>query len=346
MFKTLDLIAKKFNDENITWAIGASLLLNHYGLVENPNDIDILVDLKDIKKVDDILKEMGKKKPDNPLNIYSTRYFYEYEIEDIDIDVMAGFTINHDCGSYEYIFYPDAINLFKNKENIVLPFTALEDWYILYQLIPGREKKVDIIESYFMEKGVDKPQLLERALNNTLPHEVITRTEILLKTEEQKREELNKVLELRRQQLFKESNELIVKLAKKYPQDSFVNYQCAWSFDVLGLESRAVPYYEKAIAGGLRDEDLQGALLGLGSTYRTLGEYKKSRDTFERALKLFPENRAFNVFYAMTLYNLGEAAQGMEILLKDLVETTEDENIKRYRNSITFYSDKLDTIWK
>ena len=24
------------------------------------------------------------------------------------------------------------------------------------------------------------------------------------------------------------------------------NYQCAWSFDVLGLESRAVPLYEKA----------------------------------------------------------------------------------------------------
>lgn len=41
--------------------MGASLLLNHYGLVDKPNDIDILVDLKDIEKADEVLKSLGQK---------------------------------------------------------------------------------------------------------------------------------------------------------------------------------------------------------------------------------------------------------------------------------------------
>jgi hypothetical protein len=40
------------------WGVGASILLNYYGLIDKPNDIDILVDLKDIEKADIILNLM------------------------------------------------------------------------------------------------------------------------------------------------------------------------------------------------------------------------------------------------------------------------------------------------
>lgn len=157
--------------------------------------------------------------------------------------------------------------------------------------------------------------------------------------------ELDFALELRKQGKLEESKDIISKLAEDNPEDVYINYQCAWSFDVLGMESKAVPYYEKAIKKGLSDEDLQGALLGLGSTYRTLGIYDKSKETLERAVKLFPNNRAFQTFYAMTLYNLNEHSKAMELLLKNLVETTMDENVKKYEKAIEFYADKLDTIW-
>ena len=52
VFDTLSYIGERLNEERIMWGVGASILLNHYGLVDKPNDIDILVDLKDIEKTD------------------------------------------------------------------------------------------------------------------------------------------------------------------------------------------------------------------------------------------------------------------------------------------------------
>ncbi|WP_225744999.1 tetratricopeptide repeat protein [Marinilactibacillus sp. Marseille-P9653] len=80
-----------------------------------------------------------------------------------------------------------------------------------------------------------------------------------------------------------------------------MNYQCAWSYDLLREEEKAVPFYKKAIDLGLDGEDLEGALLGLASTYRTLGRYEESERTFLKGLELFPTNNAVKVFFAMTL---------------------------------------------
>ncbi|MEH7381014.1 tetratricopeptide repeat protein [Bacillus sp. JJ1533] len=153
-------------------------------------------------------------------------------------------------------------------------------------------------------------------------------------------------MELRKEGRLKESNERLLKLVKENPENPQLNYQVAWSFDVLGLESEAVPFYENAIKLGLPDEDLEGALLGLGSTYRTLGEYEKSETTLLKGIELFPENHALKAFYAMALYNLGSYAEAMELLLKSLAGTSSDTSLQRYKRAIEFYADKLDETWK
>ncbi|MGE6256675.1 tetratricopeptide repeat protein [Heyndrickxia sporothermodurans] len=160
------------------------------------------------------------------------------------------------------------------------------------------------------------------------------------------KEQLEYAIAKRNEGKREEANELLVQLAKEYPNDEQVNFHCAWSFDVLGKETEAVPYYEKAISLGLKGEDLEGALLGLGSTYRTLAQYEKSKETFLKGMKLFPNNRAIQVFYAMTLYNLNQHHAAMEILLKSLAETSNDPAIISYKQAIEFYSDKLDTKWE
>ena len=91
---------------------------------------------------------------------------------------------------------------------------------------------------------------------------------------------------------------------------------------------------------------MEGALLGLGSTYRTLGDYENSTRVLEKGIKLFPENRALQVFYTMTLYNVKKHDQAMELLFKVLVDTTSDEEILNYEKAIRFYADKLDEVWK
>ncbi|MDG5471288.1 tetratricopeptide repeat protein [Jeotgalibacillus sp. ET6] len=158
--------------------------------------------------------------------------------------------------------------------------------------------------------------------------------------------ELNRAIDLRKNRNFKESNKLLIKLVQDFPDAASINYQCAWSFDLLGEESKAVPFYENAINLGLSSKELNGALLGLGSTYRSLGEYEKSKNTFLKGIELFPDNKAIQTFYAMTLYNLNEHSSAMELLLNCLTDTTRDDEILGYKNAIDFYSNKLDEIWK
>ncbi|MGD6831101.1 tetratricopeptide repeat protein [Sutcliffiella halmapala] len=158
--------------------------------------------------------------------------------------------------------------------------------------------------------------------------------------------DLDKAIELRKSGKHKESNQLLIKLVQDFPEDASINYHCAWSFDLLGEESNAVPFYEKAIKLGLPTNELEGAFLGLGSTYRTLREYEKSKNIFQRGMEAFPNNRAIQVFYSMTLYNLKEHSSAMEILLKCLIDTTSDNEILRYERAIEFYSDRLDETWE
>lgn len=180
MFNTLSYIGEKLNASNIVWGVGASILLNGFGLVDKPRDIDLFVDLKDIQKADDILKVIGEKKTYEKSGTYSTKHFYEYTVKGFDVDVMAGFVINHSTGAFEYIFDNNSISEYRKINGVDIPFASLEDWYVLYQLIPGREAKVKIIEDYLLENGIKKPLLLERALEGNLPLEVRERTERLL----------------------------------------------------------------------------------------------------------------------------------------------------------------------
>ncbi|WP_343069491.1 nucleotidyltransferase [Clostridium aciditolerans] len=172
MFNTLSYIGEKLNSSNIVWGVGASILLNQFGLIKKPNDIDIFIDIKDIEKADEVLKSIGEKKKWEKTATYSTKYFYEYIIDGFDVDVMAGFAVNHISGVFEYTFDHNSISEFKRINGVNIPFTSLEDWYVIYQLIPNREAKVKIIESYLLLNGIKKPLLLERALKGNLPIEV------------------------------------------------------------------------------------------------------------------------------------------------------------------------------
>ena len=96
----------------------------------------------------------------------------------------------------------------------------------------------------------------------------------------------------------------------------------------------------------MSSEELDGSLLGVGSRYITLGEYKNSEMIFLKGVETFPNNNAMQTFYSMTLYNLNEHNKAMELLLKCLVDITTDNELLKYKKAIDFYSDKLDNIWK
>lgn len=159
------------------------------------------------------------------------------------------------------------------------------------------------------------------------------------------RQKIEEAISLRKNGQQQGTLEALLPLLKTAPTDPDLNYQIAWTYDSMGKESEAISFYEAALKNGLK-EDREGAFLGMGSTYRCLGEYEKSLQIFDQALAEFPEVRSFRVFRALTLYNLGRYEDSVGDLLVQLLDTTSDPDIKSYEKALRFYSDKLNETWK
>jgi len=157
--------------------------------------------------------------------------------------------------------------------------------------------------------------------------------------------DLDTAIRLRKEGKLEESNAILLRLAQEMPNDPGLQYQCAWSFDVLGRERDAIPHYTKAISSGLAGDDLRGAYLGLGITYRSIGAYRESRAGFEEAICVFPDDAALQVFFAMTLYNLSEHARAMEILLRLVTDPAACQTVSAYQKAIALYAQDLDRVW-
>ena len=148
-------------------------------------------------------------------------------------------------------------------------------------------------------------------------------------------------IKLRKQGKLEESRNLLVKLVTDCPNDPKINYQCAWAHDVLGLEREAIPFYERAIENGLSGHDLNGAFIGLGSSYRCVGKRDKAVQILRRGIEQFPSSRGIQVFLAMALHDQGSQGEAMRMLLRNLAETSTDKEVVRYKKAILFYADKF-----
>lgn len=144
----LKRVAKLLNDRGITWAVGASVMLNHYGLVEEPGDIDIMVSMEDIHRLDFILSELGERVVGIPDETYKTKYFCEYMIDGIEVDVMAGLCVHRGGRDHSFPFNRDSIGEWMEVDGVEVPLAKLEEWYEIYKVLPGRERKAEAIGKY------------------------------------------------------------------------------------------------------------------------------------------------------------------------------------------------------
>ena len=146
------------------------------------------------------------------------------------------------------------------------------------------------------------------------------------------------------QAMLEEARTLLLDLVAAYPDNAEITYQTAVVHDNLGLERESIPFYVQALTQGLSGPDLERALMGLGSTYRGLGEYQQAEETLRRGMREFPSNRAIQVFLAMTLYNLQDYKEAMELVLTNLLETTSDEKLQYFKRPLLYYALHLDEI--
>ncbi len=130
-------------------------------------------------------------------------------------------------------------------------------------------------------------------------------------------------------------------LDRHHPNIPEINYQLAWTCDVLGRSAEALPYYEKAVALGLAPNELSGALIGLGSTLRSLGQLNRSAEVLTSGRAQFPENREFDAFLALTRHAQGRHNDSLRLLIDALCATTEDPGLRAYQRAIRHAVSKL-----
>ena len=153
---------------------------------------------------------------------------------------------------------------------------------------------------------------------------------------------LKQAIKLRNDKKYAQSREILIGLTH-FTRDAEVIYQCAWIHDLMGLETEAVPYYEQAIANGLEGESLCGAYIGLGSTYRCIGEYDKAITILEAGIQKFPENDAMKVFLSLAKYNVNDHESAMKLLLETVVKV---DTVKEFERAISFYKEHLNEVFK
>ena len=152
--KKMDVLQKitaEFNKDNLLWAIGASLLLYFKGVAEVFHDIDIMVDEKDVERCKNILLNMGTMGAASPDPQYKTRTFIEFTVDEVEIDVIAGFVIvdngmEHDCS-----LKPDQITEFITIGKERVPLQGLALWRQYYEWM-GRTSKVELIDKFAEHK--------------------------------------------------------------------------------------------------------------------------------------------------------------------------------------------------
>ena len=154
-----------------------------------------------------------------------------------------------------------------------------------------------------------------------------------------------RVRALRRAGDHEAARNLAAELAASAPDDCELQYEAACVHDYLGREAQAVPFYVAALAGRLPSEQMRSAYLGLGSTYRALGQYPAAADTLREGLTHFPDAAELKTFLAMALHNLGESKHAVELLLTVLAETSADEHIRGLREAIAFYAQDIERSW-
>lgn len=142
-------IAIELNQSNITWAVGASMMLKLRDFDMIVHDIDIMVDQNDFELACIKLNNLGNEINVEESKLFKTTCFKRYNCDGIEIDIMSGMGIVHKTGFFDYQFKKEDIDKVLVIDSIKLPLCYIEDWYIFYHLMSNRYETIQKIHDYF-----------------------------------------------------------------------------------------------------------------------------------------------------------------------------------------------------
>ena len=167
--------AQALNKAGVVWGVGASALLYLLGLVDTYNDIDLIVAAEHETAARLALEGLGAQAqpPAPPSATYETGSFVEYQLDGVDFDLLCDFTIRRKDATYRYPFGRERVAEWVDVQGVRAPLCPLEDWYVLYLLMPGRQKRATVIGKYLKQNpGENSRAWLSRWLHSRLPGDV------------------------------------------------------------------------------------------------------------------------------------------------------------------------------
>ncbi|EOR25539.1 hypothetical protein A500_09825 [Clostridium sartagoforme AAU1] len=166
-------ISDGLNKIGCNWGIGGSVLLNYHGLIEKPNDIDILINSKDSEKVVEFMERIGSKVELSSKEPFKTESFFGYKVDGVMVEFMGNFKINLRGNKiYEFILDDKSIVDTLLLENSKINFTSLEDWFVAYIAMDDPKKRTPLIKEYFKINGLKHKDLLQRNLKRNLSEDI------------------------------------------------------------------------------------------------------------------------------------------------------------------------------
>lgn len=143
--EVLGKIAAAFEEEQILWAVGGSLLLYFKGKVPSFQDIDLMVYEPDVEKARAALETLGALQPPKPQGRYRTHHFLEFVVEGVEVDLMAGMVILAEGREWDCSLTPDQVAEYYPLAGRAIPLQSLALWKEYYRLM-GRPEKVRLLE--------------------------------------------------------------------------------------------------------------------------------------------------------------------------------------------------------
>lgn len=144
-------IARSFNRENVTWAVGGSLLLYFYDILEEPKDIDLIINPEDKKKVFKILRTIGNEQVTGDVSKYKTGVFGKFDVHGVEVDIIGDFYIEVSQGYYLHPFQPKDLDVIK-KNDVKVYLDSIENWLSTYDAMGDPKGRVKMIKDYLESK--------------------------------------------------------------------------------------------------------------------------------------------------------------------------------------------------
>lgn len=139
-------LARALDSERIRWAVGGSLMLYLRGIVETFHDLDIMIAPEDVEKTKRLLSGCAKAKETLPNEKYQSGTFLQYEMEGVDLDCIADFTIVAEGKMHVFPLRTEEIERIVVKDDFSAPVQSVETWRKCYMLMERADKTIKIDE--------------------------------------------------------------------------------------------------------------------------------------------------------------------------------------------------------